>query len=175
MTTNRCKYLESVRSKLLEHVNRLLPSQSSKSHSVIWLGRSRNELENPSATAAEYYVDSILCPVPLKKIIPLIPTDTVLVEMMPHSVFQLITKSLKTKATLISMCKHDQKNTIQNFLKVVGDLYNMGFQPQISNLYSPVQFPVSCGTPMISPLIKCVFYDMREKLSSLFLYSFDLS
>ncbi len=33
-------------------------------------------------------------------------------------------------------------------------LYEAGITPQISKLYPAVQFPVSKGTPMISPLIK---------------------
>lgn len=33
-------------------------------------------------------------------------------------------------------------------------LYECGFNPQIQNLYPRIQFPVSRGTPMISPKIK---------------------
>ncbi|TGZ44723.1 hypothetical protein DBV15_11980 [Temnothorax longispinosus] len=36
----------------------------------------------------------------------------------------------------------------------IGKLYNAGLQPQIANLYPTVEFPVSRGTPMISPLIR---------------------
>lgn len=155
ITADHCKYLETVRSKLLEHINRLLPSQSSKCRGVIWLGRSRIELDDPSIDAAEYFADGILYPVSLNKIISFIPKDAVLIEMMPHNVFQsIITKSLENTITLISLCKHGQENTIQYFLERIGDLYNLGFQPQISSLYPPVQFPVSRGTPMISPLVR---------------------
>ncbi|XP_014483030.1 PREDICTED: fatty acid synthase-like [Dinoponera quadriceps] len=63
-------------------------------------------------------------------------------------------KSLKSTVLLISLCEHSKKNTIQSFLKGIGDLYNIGFQPQIASLYPPVQFPVSRGTPMISPLVR---------------------
>ncbi|XP_024893544.1 fatty acid synthase-like, partial [Temnothorax curvispinosus] len=40
------------------------------------------------------------------------------------------------------------------FLESIGKLYNAGLQPQIANLYPIVEFPVSRGTPMISPLIR---------------------
>jgi hypothetical protein len=33
-------------------------------------------------------------------------------------------------------------------------LFEMGLQPQLANLYPPVQYPVSRGTPMISPLVR---------------------
>ncbi|XP_071569269.1 fatty acid synthase-like isoform X2 [Temnothorax nylanderi] len=39
-------------------------------------------------------------------------------------------------------------------MKSIGKLYNAGLQPQIANLYPTVEFPVSRGTPMISPLIR---------------------
>ncbi|XP_032664083.1 fatty acid synthase-like [Odontomachus brunneus] len=155
ITANRCKYFESVRSQVLEHFSRLLPLQSPKSRGITWLGRSRIEFDNSCASVAKYYVDGILYPVPLENIIPLISKDIVFVEMMPHNVFQsIITKSLKSTITLISLCKHSHANTIQDVLEGIGDIYNTGFQPQISNLYPPMQFPVSRGTPMISPLVR---------------------
>ena len=33
-------------------------------------------------------------------------------------------------------------------------LFELGLQPQLANLYPPVQYPVSRGTPMISPLVQ---------------------
>lgn len=170
ITANRCMYLKSnVRSKLLEHIRRLLPPQSSKSRGVTWLGRCRIELENPSAAAAEYYIDNILFPVSLKKVIPLLPEDTVLFEMIPYSVSQsVIAKSLKSTMTVISLCKRGQKNTVQDFLEGIGDFYNIGFQPQVSRLYPLVQFPVSLGTPMISSLVRYVFQYISKLLLSLF-------
>jgi len=33
-------------------------------------------------------------------------------------------------------------------------LFELGLQPQLANLYPPVQYPVGRGTPMISPLVR---------------------
>jgi len=33
-------------------------------------------------------------------------------------------------------------------------LFELGLQPQLANLYPPVQYPLSRGTPMISPLVR---------------------
>jgi len=33
-------------------------------------------------------------------------------------------------------------------------LFELGLQPQLANLYPPVQYPVSRGTPMIAPLVR---------------------
>ncbi|XP_076267679.1 fatty acid synthase-like [Rhynchophorus ferrugineus] len=43
---------------------------------------------------------------------------------------------------------------VTSFLITMGKLYELGFNPQLQNFYPPVQFPVSRGTPMISPAIK---------------------
>ncbi|CAH1131325.1 unnamed protein product [Ceutorhynchus assimilis] len=53
-----------------------------------------------------------------------------------------------------------RKNVIQcdgdfnSILISFGRLYEIGFNPQIQNLYPTVEFPVSRGTPMLSPKIK---------------------
>lgn len=38
-------------------------------------------------------------------------------------------------------------------------MYQLGHNPDVAKLYPPVEFPVSRGTPMISPLLK---WDHRE-------------
>lgn len=48
---------------------------------------------------------------------------------------------------------------ILNYLQVIFDnnyfrMYNAGLQPKIKNLYPPVSYPVSRGTPMIQSLIE---------------------
>lgn len=53
-------------------------------------------------------------------------------------------------------------------------LYEVGLQVQLANLYPPVQYPVSRGTPMISPLVKwehsedwyVTSYRLQEKIKS---------
>lgn len=127
-------------------------------------------MNNSSVAVAEYYAKGILYPIPLENIISTVPKDTILVEIVSHCDFQsIIRDSLGSTVTLISLCKHGQRNTIQDLLEGIGDFYNIGFQPQISSLYPPVQFPVSRGTPMISPLVRCVFQDIRKRFSRSFL------
>ncbi|XP_014477078.1 PREDICTED: fatty acid synthase-like [Dinoponera quadriceps] len=149
--TNRSKSLEIMKSKFLELLSQMLPSQSLKTRGPVWLGRY--ERDNTPATIAQFYADSLFHPVPFGKIITLIPEDAILVQIAIQNGFHtIIAKSLES--TVISLCKREQKHTIQSFLEGIGDLYNIGFQPQIANLYPPVQFPVSRGTPMISPLVR---------------------
>lgn len=58
--------------------------------------------------------------------------------------------------------KCSNENTVQEDVKHFSynyRLYQLGHNPEIEQLYPPVQFPVSRGTPMISPLLK---WDHRE-------------
>ncbi|CAG9769092.1 unnamed protein product [Ceutorhynchus assimilis] len=43
---------------------------------------------------------------------------------------------------------------ISDVLAAIGSLYELGLNPQIQNIFPRIEFPVSRGTPMISPKIK---------------------
>ncbi|VEN39582.1 unnamed protein product [Callosobruchus maculatus] len=58
------------------------------------------------------------------------------------------------EATVIKYGTEDKQNAIHELLKAIGSMYVCGHQPQLQNLYPPVQFPVSRGTRMISPFIR---------------------
>ncbi|XP_031329996.1 fatty acid synthase-like [Photinus pyralis] len=45
-------------------------------------------------------------------------------------------------------------DAVTSFLDVVGSIYMLGHNLNVETLYPPVKWPVSCRTPMISPLIK---------------------
>lgn len=164
ITAKRCKFAETVKLKLLENLSRILPAQSSKSRGIIRLGRSQLEWDN-STIVAKYYVNNILYPASLEKVTS-IPKNMILLEIVPHSFFQSIIAD--SSITLISLYKSKNvlENTIQGFLEAIGDLYNAGFQPQIASLYPTVQFPVSRGTPMISPLVR---YTACKKINVIYI------
>ncbi|KAJ8919478.1 hypothetical protein NQ315_002099 [Exocentrus adspersus] len=56
--------------------------------------------------------------------------------------------------TSISLFTGKSKNYLLDFLKGLGSLYEIGYNPQISKLYPDIKLPVSRGTQMISPYIK---------------------
>ncbi|KAJ8976879.1 hypothetical protein NQ317_001203 [Molorchus minor] len=57
-------------------------------------------------------------------------------------------------ATVLNFAGTKSKNYLEEFLTIVGRLYQYGFNNQISKLYPAVEFPVSRGTRMIAPYIK---------------------
>ena len=89
---------------------------------------------------------------------PLIPSNAVTIEIGPDCILQHILKeSLHPKVTNIVL-KQRTKQDIELFLQGIGKLYNCGLQPQVANLYPSVEFPVSRGTPMISPSIRYMLF-----------------
>jgi len=85
----------------------------------------------------------------------MIPDDAVVIEIALDTVLQDILKELlHPKITNIVLTKRNEQNIIDLVLQWLGELYNCGFQPQIASLYPSVNFPVSRGTPMISPFVR---------------------
>jgi len=84
----------------------------------------------------------------------LIPSNAVVIEIAPDNVLQhALTGSLHPNVTNIVLTQQTNKN-IDITLQGIGNIYNCGLQLQVANLYPPVEFPVSRGTPMISPSVR---------------------
>ncbi|XP_071653559.1 fatty acid synthase-like isoform X2 [Temnothorax longispinosus] len=154
------RYIKPAVAKSEEYLNRTLPQK--KFHSSKWLTTSSHEYSNTIPLCSKYYTNHLLFPVLFAKTYRLIPKDTVTIEISPQNILQHILNSyLYSTVTNVALYERtdDQNNEI--FLESIGKLYNAGLQPQIANLYPTVEFPVSRGTPMISPLIR---WDHSEDL-----------
>ncbi|XP_036142705.1 fatty acid synthase-like isoform X1 [Monomorium pharaonis] len=150
-----CSYLASIKTQLLLNLNNVIPRP--KKRSLKWISSSIPCTEwftsAASLSSADYHTHSILNPVLFEQTTQLIPSNAITIEIAPDNILQKVLKeSLGTKANIV-LNKRTEQN-IEVLLKGIGRLYNYGLQPQIANLYPPVEFPVSRGTPMISPSIK---------------------
>ncbi|XP_057319878.1 fatty acid synthase-like [Microplitis mediator] len=127
--------------------------------------------QNPSSAETGNLLNTVL----FKKTADLIPKNAVTIEIAPHPLLQDIFRtSLSPSVINIALTERSQRANIEVFLQAIGKLHGIGFQPQISNLYPEVQYPVSRGTPMISPLIKwehsedwyIISYKAQQRISS---------
>ncbi|CAG7837949.1 unnamed protein product [Allacma fusca] len=108
----------------------------------------------------DYFVNNVLSPVLFNDALQKVPADAIVIEIAPHGILQAILKrSLPKTCTVISLCSRSSTNNIEFFLKNVGNMFNSGLQPQISNLYPASNFPLSSATPCLSPLIQ---WDHRQ-------------
>ncbi|XP_036143145.1 fatty acid synthase [Monomorium pharaonis] len=149
-------YLASVKSQLLLNLNNVIPRPKKRSPKWISSSIARTEWSTSasSLSSAVYHTNSILNTVLFEQTTKLIPSNAVTIEIAPDSVLQNVLKGfLDTKIVNVVLNRRIEQN-IKVLLRGIGRLYNYGLQPQIANLYPPVEFPVSRGTPMISPSIR---------------------
>ncbi|XP_012058764.1 PREDICTED: fatty acid synthase-like [Atta cephalotes] len=149
-------YIASVESQLLLNLNKIIPYP--KKRSSKWIStsipRSKWFTSISKLSSAHYHTQSILNTVFFSQTTELIPNNAVVIEIAPDDVLHyVLTGSLSVNVTNLVLTRQTEKN-INTILQGIGKLYNCGLQPQVANLYPSVEFPVSRGTPMISPSVR---------------------
>ncbi|XP_011875303.1 PREDICTED: fatty acid synthase-like [Vollenhovia emeryi] len=155
------RYIKPAVAKTEEHLNRILPQKQFRSSK--WLTTSVHKYSNTLLPlCSKYYTNNLLSLALFSKIIRSIPKYAVTIEISPENVLQHILKNyLPSTVTNVALYERTEDHSGKTFLESIGKLYNAGLQPDIANLYPTVEFPVSRGTPMISPLIR---WDHSENL-----------
>ncbi|XP_014487930.1 PREDICTED: fatty acid synthase-like, partial [Dinoponera quadriceps] len=140
-------YLAIATKKILAYLCQIIPQKMIRSQ--VW----RRLLRDTELSYAEYFTNSLITPVFFENVATMIPENVVLVEIAPDGILQSVLKEMFDTVS-ITLVQRDHEDNVQIFLQGVGKMYNCGLQPQLANLYPTVEFPVSRGTPMISPSIK---------------------
>ncbi|XP_044732162.1 fatty acid synthase-like [Chrysoperla carnea] len=79
----------------------------------------------------------------------------VILEISPdNSLVDMLKDVIDKKNVLIESLMQENDHDLNTFFNIIGNLYTKGFNPQLATLYPEVQFPVSCGTPMIGHTVK---------------------
>ncbi|XP_018393294.1 PREDICTED: fatty acid synthase-like [Cyphomyrmex costatus] len=149
-------YVASAERQLSLSLHKIIPHPKKRSSKWISTSIPRNEwfASSSKLSSAVYHSRSILNTVLFHQTTDLIPRNAVVIEIAPDDVLQhVLSESLHPNVTNLVLT-HSTTQNVDVFLQGIGKLYNCGLQPQIAKLYPPVQFPVSRGTPMISPLIR---------------------
>ncbi|XP_071556237.1 fatty acid synthase-like [Temnothorax nylanderi] len=149
-------YLESVENQLLLNLNKVISLPKKRSPKWVSTSIPRTEWFTSASklSSADYHTHSILSTVLFEQTTHLIQSNAVTIEIAPHAVLQHVLKeSLRKEVINVVLSRRTEQN-IDIILQGIGRLYNCGLQPKVANLYPPVEFPVSRGTPMISPSIR---------------------
>ncbi|XP_018360096.1 PREDICTED: LOW QUALITY PROTEIN: fatty acid synthase-like [Trachymyrmex cornetzi] len=149
-------YVVSAKSQLLLSLNKIIPSPNKRSSKWISTSIPRTKwfTSTSKLSSADYHTQSILNTVLFSQTTELIPSNAVVIEIAPDDVLHhVLTSSLPLNVTNLVLTRRIENN-INTILQGIGKLYNCGSQPQVANLYPSVEFPVSRGTPMISPSIR---------------------
>lgn len=134
---------------LVENLKKVIPNPKKMSEKWILSDRS---------FSAEYLVDSLSRVISFNK---LVPKNVIVLEIAPQCLLQSLFKQVCDESTInLSLINRENKEIIDNkeviphLFETIGELYIYGYNSVIKNLYPVVNFPVSQGTRMISPLIK---------------------
>lgn len=151
-------HLASVESQLLLNLKKVISQPRKRSPKWISTSTLRTEWFTSASklSSADYHTRSILNTVLFEQTMHLIPSNAVIIEIAPDGVLQHVLKTSHPEVTNVVLTQYTEQN-IDVILQGIGRLYNCGLQPQVANLYPPVEFPVSRGTPMISPSIRYDF------------------
>ncbi|XP_066443807.1 fatty acid synthase isoform X2 [Eleutherodactylus coqui] len=150
-------YMASIAPSLLSALKKVITVPKRRSHR--WISTSIPEAQWQSDLAqfssAEYHVNNLVSPVLFQEGLQSIPENAVVVEIAPHALLQAILKrSLKPTSTILPLMKRGHSNNLEFFLTNIGKAYLNGINVHSNKLYPPAEYPVSAGTPLISPLIQ---------------------
>lgn len=121
------------RSELLNNINKLIPSP--KIISENWLTTVKGKYCTP-----EFLIEAVTSPFVLPE---KVPHDAIFIELTSQPRFPNSLMILK-----------EREDNVQMLLDLIGQLYLLSYNPRVERMYPEIEFPVSRGTPMISPLIK---------------------
>lgn len=104
-------------------------------------------------SSAEYHTNNLLSAVFFEETSSHIPSDAIIIEIAPHGLMQAIVKRSLSQAVHIPLTSRFDKNNLLFFHGAIGKMFLAGIPVDLQALYPTANFPVSRGTPTISPLI----------------------
>uniref|UniRef100_A0A8D8PTU4 Fatty acid synthase n=1 Tax=Cacopsylla melanoneura TaxID=428564 RepID=A0A8D8PTU4_9HEMI len=135
-----------------------------KKRSSKWISTSipEEEWDSPLAqtSSAEYHVNNFLKTVRFWEACAHIPEHALVIEVAPHGLMQALLKRTTHETCVnIPLCRRQAESPTNFLLAALGQLHMNGLRPNIEALYEPVSFPVSRGTPCLSP---CIFWNHED-------------
>ncbi|XP_043468869.1 fatty acid synthase-like [Leptopilina heterotoma] len=151
------RYIAPAGEKLKKYLQEVIPNPKRRSNRWVSSSVPRDEWDSARAhlSSAEYHTNNLLNPVLFAETAKSISPNAVVIEIAPQGLMQAIVKRSFPKSVInIPLTKRDYPENVSFLFEAIGKLYNTGCNIKISNLYPKVSYPVSRGTPSISPLIQ---------------------
>ncbi|CAH0395943.1 unnamed protein product [Bemisia tabaci] len=148
------RYIQPAAPTLLKYLREVIPEKTARSAKWISSSVPQENWDSDLAiySSAEYHTNNLLSPVLFEESIKFIPSDAVIIEVAPHGLLQAILKrAMPNKCTNIPLAHRSSPDGVKFLLEAIGQLYLLGYEPNVSALYPPVQYPVPCDTPSLQP------------------------
>lgn len=150
------RYIAQMGPALLQRLNEIIthPKKRSKKWLSTSVPKARWDAAESQYCSAEYHTNNLLRSVLFEETAALLPPDALTIEIAPHGLLQAILKRSMSEGIHVGLTQRGNKNNMNFFLSALGKLFINGVTMKTEQLYPPVEFPVSRGTPMISSLMK---------------------
>ncbi|KNC21351.1 hypothetical protein FF38_13054 [Lucilia cuprina] len=150
------KYIQQFAPELLKHLKEVITNP--KLRSERWISTSVPSdkwlLNDSKFCSAEYHTNNLRNSVLFEEAATYLPKNTIMIEVAPHSLLQSIMKTCNPDGIYIGLTRRNAKNNALHLLESLGNLYINGCELSINELYPPVKWPVSRGTPSLSNFIE---------------------
>ncbi|CAH2052769.1 unnamed protein product, partial [Iphiclides podalirius] len=151
------KYIADAGPKLLKYLREVITDP--KPRSERWVSTSVPQAlwkdSKAQLSSAEYHTNNLLSPVLFEETARLVHPNAIAIEIAPHGLLQaILRRSLKKEVANIALTQRNHEDNVQVLFNAIGNLYELGLNPQLANIYPHVPFPVSQGTPMLSHLVE---------------------
>lgn len=141
---------------LLDRLKSIITMPKKRSNKWISTSIPKNQWDHELAqfSSAEYHTNNMLSPVLFEEGMLNLPDKSLVIEIAPHGLLQPIAKKCLPNCEYVSLTKRDVEDGVIFLLQSLGKIYQTGVDINIRQIYPKIEFPVSRGTEMISPLIK---------------------
>ena len=150
------EYLKTSAKQMIEKIKSYIKEPKLRSKKWISTSVLHSDMEEVLRYAsAEYFVHNLINQVQFYDKFKDLPSDAIVIELSPHSVFAKVVSETLSKSTYISLMKRGSNDKNLNiFLDSIASLYELGLNPAIECLYPRVEWPVSRNTQSISSLMR---------------------
>ncbi|KAG5675346.1 hypothetical protein PVAND_005256 [Polypedilum vanderplanki] len=128
-----------------------------KLRSSKWISSTYSEdqwMENEAKfCGAQYQAKNALNPVLFEEAATKLPKNAIVIEVSSNGILKSIMKSLLSNCSYVRLSTKHKPGKL-SILETLGNLFQFGVDMNVAAIYPAIKFPVSRGTPMISPKIK---------------------
>ncbi|XP_018336345.1 fatty acid synthase-like [Agrilus planipennis] len=141
---------------VVQSLRKILPQSIKPSGKWITAQSLSKKDVNGNQISPEYFANALFHPGEIGNITNYIKRRAVILDITDGKIAKYLSiKGQADEIDIIEVFSHSTKGkNLVNFLQVVGRLFEFGVDPKPNKIYPTVQFPVSRGTPMLSPLMK---------------------
>ncbi|CAG2101714.1 unnamed protein product, partial [Medioppia subpectinata] len=151
------KYLITSAKPLTDAIKKYILNPRFRSQKWVSTSLMTTDPDDPALkyASAEYFVYNLLNPVQFYDRLKDLPSDAIVLELGPHSVFGKIVTETLNKCIYVSLIKKDSNHTnLGTLFNGLAKLYEAGVNMSVENLYTKVEWPVVRNTQSISSIIR---------------------